>query len=221
MAEKQATRKRERRADLTGQRFGFLVVTALDSRRQRNDGRGTKTFWRCECDCGASVVKEASNLASGNTQSCGCFKFASRNATHGKTATRLYHIWVSMKARCFRPACKAYDRYGGSGITVCSDWKDSFAAFHAWAIANGYSEDLTLDRYPNQKGNYEPSNCRWATQTQQQRNRSDTIYLELHGETKPLCDWADEYGIRRGLVYDRLGRGWDVERAITSPSHVQ
>jgi hypothetical protein len=203
--------------DLTGQRFGFLTVECIDSIRKRSDGRGTKVFWKCLCDCGQPCVCESSRLTCGVTKSCGCLKLASHNATHGQSKTRLYYIWVSMKARCCNPRNHAFADYGGRGIVVCSEWRDSFESFRDWAIGAGYSNELTLDRYPNQNGNYEPSNCRWATWPQQQRNRRNTRYVEYEGKRVPLAALAESAGIRVTTLHGRLESGWDLGIALATP----
>ena len=98
----------------------------------------------------------------------------SGNYKHGMRHTRLYNIWRSMNQRCNNPNTINFKRYGGRGITVCDEWKDDFQAFYDWAMANGYSDELTIDRLdPN--GNYEPSNCRWATWEQQANNKRNSM----------------------------------------------
>lgn len=122
-----------------------------------------------------------------------------------------------MKARCHNPRNKRYDRYGGRGITICDEWRDSFEAFRDWAMANGYQENLTLDR-KDTDGNYCPENCKWATQKEQQNNRSNNVKVEYHGETMSLKQWAEKAGIDYSCLYARLNRGWTFEKAISTPS---
>lgn len=129
---------------------------------------------------------------------------------------RLYGIWVNMKSRCYNPNVKAYPRYGGRGITICDEWKDNYKAFDTWARANGYREDLTIDRI-DVDGNYEPSNCRWLTREEQNQNRRDNVYLELNGESHCITEWARITGIGQSVLSNRLKRGWSVEKALTYP----
>ena len=129
--------------------------------------------YRCSCECGNETIVYKSNLISGHTKSCGCDK--QKNARqlftkHGLSGTRIYRIWVEMNHRCYLASDTNYQKYGAKGITVCDQWKNDFQAFYDWAIANGYSDDLTLDRIDNDLG-YSPNNCRWATYSQQNKNR--------------------------------------------------
>lgn len=153
--------------DLTGQRFGRLVVI------KREPTVNHRTKWLCVCDCGNLVSVYAGSLRSNNTASCGCIQreaTAQSHRTHGKSHTRLWYLWRHMKARCYCKTNPAFRRYGGRGITVCEEWQNDFQSFYDWAMANGYQDNLFIDRIDNDKG-YSPDNCRWATQKQQIKNR--------------------------------------------------
>lgn len=154
--------------DLTGQRFGSLVVLGLDGHY------GKRRHWRCVCDCGNEKVLSTNRLKQG-TISCGCKK-----GQHGAKVKhkRLYRIFTGMKSRCYNPNATGYARWGGRGITICDEWRYDFFAFHDWAMANGYADGLTIDRIDND-GNYCPENCRWATKAEQNRNKSNVKKKEV------------------------------------------
>ena len=202
--------------DLTGQKFGRLTVLY----RVEND-RHNKAQWLCECECGARKIINGQSLVRGATTSCGCFnrEVSSRigpentQYSHGGYGTRLYHIWCGMKRRCFTKSNKDYPRYGGRGITVCEEWRDSFKAFSDWALANGYRWDLTIDRIDND-GPYAPWNCRWAANGMQANNRRCTIALTVGAETLPLAEWSRKTGVSLGTIYGRYRKGWTPQEII-------
>ncbi|QQE80889.1 hypothetical protein [Alicyclobacillus sp. SO9] len=146
---------------------------------------------------------------------------AERNTTHGLSLdengnkSRLYGIWVRMRQRCSDKNSTDYHRYGGRGISVCHDWSD-FKQFHDWAMAHGYEEHLTIERV-DVDGNYEPVNCKWVTRTEQSRNKSNNHLVSFRGDTMTLAEWEQVTGISSSTIRQRLGRGWNVERALTTP----
>jgi hypothetical protein len=159
--------------DLTGQHFGRLIVLGI-SHRQRRSLRIVIIHWRCRCTCGAETSVSTSDLRSGNTQSCGCLKLETagkQSITHGHTSggwSITFRAWSEMKTRCYNTKTKSFKHYGGRGIKVCNRWRNSFENF--LADMGKKPVGLTLDRI-NNEGNYTPSNCRWATYSEQNKNR--------------------------------------------------
>ncbi len=145
-----------------GQRFGSWTVVSYA-------GAGN---WICRCECGDMKSVGAHQLKAGRSLSCKPCRNRSTFTKHGKTGSRLQRIWSGAKTRCTNPLRKEYHRYGGRGISMCAEWEQSFSAFANWAEANGYADNLSLDRFPDPDGNYEPGNCRWATVLEQAANKS-------------------------------------------------
>ena len=209
-----------KRNELAGQRFGRLVV--VDS--VGSDKRG-QLLWRCKCDCGNEVVVYAYNLKNKKspTVSCGCKKreyTIQRNETHRLSRTRLYRIYNGIIERCTNDRAPAYPNYGGRGICVCDEWLNDFLSFYDWAMANGYQDDLTIDRI-DVNGDYEPSNCRWATRKEQMNNTTRNHKIFVFGEELTLAEAARKYNVGYEQLKQRLQRGWDAEDAITEPSRAK
>lgn len=122
---------------------------------------------------------------------------------HGLRHDPLYGVWANMKNRCYNKNDPHYERWGGRGITVCKEWKNNFKSFYDWAVANGYRKGLTLDRIDN-NGNYEPSNCRWSTIKEQNRNKRNVKFIEYNGKSQLLEEWANELCINPKTLWMRL-----------------
>lgn len=200
--------------DITGQKFGRLCVLGLAGRSERG-----QIVWNCACDCGNRKTTEGVNLRSGSTKSCGCLKrelarkAGDRTRTHGLTNTSAFKLWSSMIMRCTNPNDKSFPRYGGRGIKVCERWM-KFENF--LADMGDRPNGLTLDRIDN-SGIYEPSNCRWATATEQSRNKRNNRVIAISGRSQCLTDWAKEVGVNEVTVQSRLARGWTDFDAIFKP----
>jgi hypothetical protein len=136
---------------------------------------------------------------------------------HGGFGTRLYNIWVGVKSRCDCPTVTGYYLYGARGIAVCSEWY-IFESFRIWSLANGYRDDLTLDRI-DVNGNYEPGNCCWATRKEQSRNRRNNVLITAFGETKCRSAWVEDERCAVGVptLQHRINRGMNPEEAILTP----
>lgn len=141
---------------------------------------------------------------------------ARMKTTHGKRNTRLYDIWHGMKNRCYNENNDRYRDYGGKGTTICNEWKNDFQSFYDWSMANGYKDNLTIDRMDTD-GNYEPSNCRWITNKEQQNNRTDNHYITFNGETRTLKEWSELLDVNYSTLNHRITQyGWSTEKALTT-----
>jgi hypothetical protein len=192
--------------DLSGLVFGRLTVTGCVGRQ------GRWVFWLCRCDCGNEfkVRGEALTRASNNTRACRkcCRK------THGQSKTELHKIWIAMRHRCSNPNHDSYQEYGGRGISVCDRW-NSFELFAA-DVGPRPSTKHTLDRR-NNDGDYEPSNVRWATPSQQQRNQRHRRRYVHKCESLLLSEWSERTGIPRSTLSNRIYEGWPLSEALTIP----
>lgn len=138
------------------------------------------------------------------------------NKSHGLSKTRIYRIWKGMRQRCSNPNMDHAHLYHSKGIFVCKEWDTSFEIFKSWAFSNGYADGLSIDRIDN-NGNYEPSNCRWATPKQQCNNNSRNRLMTYMGKTQTAQQWFDEIGLSRGNITHRIKLGWDTEKILSTP----
>ena len=152
-----------------------ILIEDLGMRFPTKNSKERKRFGRYQCGfCGVEFTTDSYGINSGNTKSCGCYrkkiKAEGTNRKHSIAHTKLYRIWAAIKNRVYNTKNNRYYIYGGKGITMCDEWKRDAKAFYNWAMENGYSEGLSIDRIDN-AGNYEPNNCRWTTSTIQCRNQ--------------------------------------------------
>lgn len=200
--------------DLSGQRFGRLVVVKEAGRSSNG-----KALWLCECDCGNRRIFYGEKLRCGETRSCGCYRreiTGKQFRKYNQVNKRIYRIWKLMHKRCYNPNDPKYNNYGGRGIIICPEWVNDFLSFQAWALGNGYTEHLTIDRI-DVNGPYSPDNCRWTTNKVQCNNKTDNVVLEYQGESHTLSEWAHITGIKYSTLAYRASRGWTAQEILTLP----
>jgi hypothetical protein len=193
--------------DLSGQSFGRLIP-------QRYVG-GSR--WECLCACGQATTVQTGHLISGHTSSCGCLHRESGGSKpiHGLSRHPIYKRWQGMLDRCYSPTHHKFPLYGGRGITVCERWRQS--VLHFYADMGDPPAGMTLDRYPDTNGPYSPENCRWATRTQQARNKRQNHLLTFNNETHSVAEWAEKHNVKVGLYYSRLRANWSTEEVLMTP----
>lgn len=195
--------------DLSGLRFERLLVIS----RSTSDYK----YWLCKCDCGKEKYIRGDHLRKRRTLSCGCLGKENRLKKvykHGLSYNPLYFVWASMMDRCYNTSFQDYRNYGGRGISVCDRWHkvEDFVS----DMTKGYSKGLQLDRIDND-GNYSPSNCRWVTRKQNNRNKRTSVYLTVGSETKTIIEWSEITGIFPDIIRIRIKKGWKGEKALYGP----
>lgn len=203
----------------TGTTFGRLTVVHFVGMAKK------RSYWCCACVCGEYTLVTGPRLRNGDTQSCGCRRrgiLGQRNFKHGLSRHPLFVTWTQMLQRCTNPHHSSFRRYGGRGIVVCERWQHSFVTF--LADMGNPPEGTTLDRRDND-GPYSPENCRWATSAQQANNRTfnptnPRRFLVYRGETHIIAEWSKIMGLPYKAILGRLGRGWDIEKTLTTPLRI-
>jgi hypothetical protein len=206
--------------DLTDKRFGRLVALLPEPKDPKLGKQ--HTMWVCECDCGSQVVVNGSSLTNNTTRSCGCLRIEAtraRKTKHGQAKkgnnTKEYQTWAGMIRRCYNSAEENYDRYGGRGIKVCDAWRESFETFFK-DVGPCPGPEYSIDRFPDNNGNYEPGNVRWATTKQQSRNTRRNRLITHDGHTRTVVEWSEITGIQRQTIIARIEAGWSPEKALTT-----
>lgn len=199
--------------DITGNKYGRLTVIGLEGKNDKG-----VYMWRCKCDCGNEIVRDSCRLVTGNTKSCGCLK--KELELGGLYEHKLHSIWKSMLGRCYTKTNTSYRNYGGRGIGVCNEWRKSFKEFYEWAYANGYRENLSIDRI-DVNGNYEPENCRWVDVYTQANNRRNNRFFEYQREVHTAAEWDRKLGNGDRMIARRLCEGWSFEDALSIPKFKQ
>jgi len=211
--------------NIIGQTFDALtVLREVESiyRHIPREGR-TKNIhrerrWECLCECGQIIVTNLSNLRRKPFHSCGCQSTRGQaSITHGKSLTPEHITWKSIKARCYNPSNKRFNRYGGRGIIVCDRWKNSFENF---LEDMGVRPTLqhSIERIDN-NGHYCPENCKWATDEEQNNNRSNNHFLTFNNKTQTLNQWIRETNLKEGTIRGRLRNHWCTPCILTIPVH--
>ena len=192
----------------------FNSLTIIEELEKKINPSGQKSrMFLCKCKCGNDTSVRLSHLVSGKIKTCGC----SHGEFHKKSNTKLYHVWSGIQERCHKNYTteKNKKNYQEKGVIVCAEWRNSFTAFYEWSIANGYKEGLQLDRRDN-NGNYEPSNCRYVTQTVNIGNRQITKFITIYGEKKTVAEWSRVSGFPYKTLYNRLNKPWN-DNTILKP----
>lgn len=190
-------------SDITGQKFNRLVAIEPHSKNKWGN-----VVWKCKCECGNEHLAAEGKLKQGKVKSCGCLAkelHIKQLETHGLTTggkPRTFIIWNGMKYRCLNPKSDSYQSYGGRGIKICEEWLN-FEKFHDWAINNGYSDELSLDRIDNDK-NYEPSNCKWVTPSENYKKQRNARYITIENITLNVNDWCKYLKISKPTAYKYL-----------------
>lgn len=195
-----------RKIDETGKVYGEFTVLS-----QAESYKGVR--WNVRCSCGVERVVPGVKLRNGGSKSCG----HDRSVTHGLRQTRLYTTWCNMKARCYRPNSTEYKYWGGRNITIHPDWLADFQNFYDWSMANGYADDLSIDRI-DVDGSYEPNNCRFVDMKTQNRNKRDNAIVEIDGKEYCLAELVEMTGIKQTTLSWRYRHGWRGEKLISIAS---
>lgn len=199
-----------------GDKFGKFTVVSNEGQIKKESSN--HYYYKVRCECGAEEIVRGSLLKNNKKIMCRlCYAKNSKTYKHGKTNTRLFNIWQSMRDRCNCETSQAYKWYGGRGIKICNEWNNDFMTFYNWSINNGYSNDLSIDRI-DVNGNYEPSNCRWADKITQANNRRKNRLITYNGETHTLAEWGRITGLNDYNLDNRINKyGWSIEKALTTP----
>jgi len=197
--------------DLIGKIFGRLTVISYLGKNKK-----AQREWVCQCVCGQKLTLTTASIFAGHTNSCGCLQkelLIARRRIHGESRSKEFRIWSRMKGRCESPAYHHFKDYGGRGITVCERWQ----RFQNFLDDMGRCPPKMSIERKDVNGNYEPSNCKWATAIEQANNRRNSLILTFNGKTQTVSQWSRELGFIAGTIGRRLARGWAAGKALSTP----
>lgn len=197
--------------DLTGKQLGSLTVDKISE--FKGNGKKPAVYWECTCECGCETIVNSNSLRFGRTKSCGCGMKASR-LKHGMSRTREYSVWSGMKGRILNPGAKNKRLYVDRGIDIDPRWVDSFECFYQ-DMGSPPSSKHSIERIDNNRG-YWANNCKWATLSEQNRNRRINKLITYKDKTQCIAAWAEETGIDFEVIRQRL-KFWSVEKTLTTP----
>ena len=199
--------KNQPHKDITGQKFNMLTAIKYAGNQK----------WLFLCECGNCKEIKTSAVTNGLTKSCGCIHHT--NPKKYTKKERLKRIYLGIKSRCYNPNTRDRKSYYDRNIIMCNEWLEDYKNFKRWAMANGYKDDLTIDRI-DVNGDYEPSNCRWITREKQALNKTNSRIIEWKGNKKTISEWCLEMNIKKSTLLQRLNKyGWSVERALTTKTN--
>jgi len=208
--------------DLIGRKFGRWTILEFAYKK------GKYSYYKCICDCGTEKNVLLNSLKYNKSKSCGCYNketMSKTMTTHGMRKTRFYNIWNHMKHRCYNKNVKDYKYYGERGIKVCAHWLESFENFrddmyesYLEHVKQFGEKNTTIDRFPDQNGNYELTNVRWATYKEQSNNQRSNHFLTFNGQTMTMTQWAKKINSSLDILNGRINRqGWSTKKALTTP----
>ena len=197
--------------DISGSRFEKLIVL--------EDGfkKGHEIYCYVECDCGNKFYVRKSCIKNKNTRSCGCIhreQLINRNTSHMMSNSRIYIVYRGIMGRCYNKSNTGYVNYGKIGVIMCDEWIKSFDVFYEWAINNGYSDGMSIERV-NVNGNYCPENCTWIPKNEQALNKRNSVFITIDGIKKNMCVWMKEFGIKSVkpyVDYKKYGEGFVIQK---------
>lgn len=197
-----------------GEAFGRLTTI-----KEINRDKNKNIVWECICRCGNKTNVVATLLSQGHSKSCGCLvreNLSHLAYKHGMSKTKIYRVWAGIISRTSYKGDTNYQRYGGRGIKVCDRWRKYLNFFED--MGREYREGLQIERV-NNDGNYEPSNCKWATRHDQSRNKRVTHFITFNKKTQSMRDWSEELKINYDTLRCRINDyGWAIEKAFTTPT---